>query len=85
MRLAAPSSDSAPYPVMFRGGDLALITKIDLLPHIEEFSLERARQSLRDVGFAGRVIEVSKRGGDGLAAWLDWLRGEVAARRAVAA
>jgi hydrogenase nickel incorporation protein HypB len=85
--LSVPEGDDKPakYPVMFRGSDLALITKVDLLPHLEEFSVERARQSLRQVGFAGSIIELSKRGGDGFAAWLAWLRGEVASRRAVAA
>ena len=85
--LSVPEGDDKPakYPVMFRGADLALITKVDLLAHIEEFSVERARKSLRDVGFQGHVIELSKRGGEGLDAWLDWLRAEVAARRAVAA
>jgi hypothetical protein len=46
--------------------------------------VDRARDSLRQVGFAGAVLEVSKRGA-GLAAWLDWLRAEVASRQAAAA
>src|SRR5512138_1829064 len=85
--LSVPEGDDKPakYPVMFRGADLALITKVDLLPHLEEFSVERARASLREVGFAGQVIELSKRGGPGLQSWLDWLRGELASRRAAAA
>jgi hydrogenase nickel incorporation protein HypB len=85
--LSVPEGDDKPakYPVMFRGADLALITKVDLLPHIEEFSVARARDSLRQVGFQGDIIELTRRGGPGFIAWLDWLRGEVAARRAVAA
>jgi hydrogenase nickel incorporation protein HypB len=85
--LSVPEGDDKPakYPVMFRGADLALITKVDLLPHLEEFSVERARDSLRQVGFAGTILELSKRGGPGLEAWLGWLRSEVAARRAAAA
>jgi hydrogenase nickel incorporation protein HypB len=85
--LSVPEGDDKPakYPVMFRGADLALVTKVDLLPHLEEFSVERARASLRQVGFAGTILELSKRGGPGLDAWLDWLRSEVAARRAAAA
>jgi hydrogenase nickel incorporation protein HypB len=81
--LSVPEGDDKPakYPVMFRGADLALITKIDLLAHIEEFSLERARASLRQVGYQGPVIELSKRGGEGFAAWLAWLRSEVAAQQ----
>jgi hydrogenase nickel incorporation protein HypB len=82
-----PEGDDKPakYPVMFRGADLALITKVDLLPYLEEFSVERARAALRQVGFAGQVMEISKRGGSGFEAWLAWLRDEVASRRAVAA
>ncbi|HEX9208286.1 MAG TPA: hydrogenase nickel incorporation protein HypB [Steroidobacteraceae bacterium] len=82
--LSVPEGDDKPakYPVMFRAGDLALITKVDLLPHIEEFSIERARESLRHVGFAGQILELSKRGGDGFTAWLDWLRGEIATVKA---
>ena len=85
--LSVPEGDDKPakYPVMFRGADLALITKVDLLPHLEEFSVERARASLRHVGFAGQVLELSKRGGSGFEAWLGWLRDEVASRRAAAA
>jgi hydrogenase nickel incorporation protein HypB len=85
--LSVPEGDDKPakYPVMFRGADLALITKVDLLPYLEEFSVERARAALRQVGFAGQVMEISKRGGSGFEAWLAWLRDEVASRRAVAA
>jgi hydrogenase nickel incorporation protein HypB len=85
--LSVTEGDDKPakYPVMFRAGDLTVVTKVDLLPHLDDFSVERARQSLRQVGFSGTILEVSKRGGDGFAGWLDWLRSEVAARRAVAA
>jgi hydrogenase nickel incorporation protein HypB len=85
--LSVPEGDDKPekYPVMFRAADLTLITKVDLLPHLEEFSVDRARGSLRQVGFSGQILELSKRGGAGFEAWLQWLRGEVAARRAAAA
>jgi len=81
--LSVPEGDDKPvkYPVMFRGSDLALITKTDLLAYIEEFKPERARQSLRQVGYGGPVIELTRRGGEGFAAWLDWLRAEVTRQR----
>jgi hydrogenase nickel incorporation protein HypB len=84
--LSVPEGDDKPakYPVMFRAADLALLTKVDLLPHIEEFSVTRARDSLRQVGFKGEIIELTRRGGPGFEAWLAWLRSELAARRAVA-
>jgi hydrogenase nickel incorporation protein HypB len=85
--LSVPEGDDKPakYPVMFRGADLALITKVDLLPHIEEFSVARARDSQRQVGLKGEIIELTRRGGAGFEAWLAWLRTELAARRAAAA
>jgi hydrogenase nickel incorporation protein HypB len=85
--LSVPEGDDKPakYPVMFHGSDLTLITKVDLLPHIEEFSVERARVALRQVGFRGDIIELTRRGGPGLEAWLGWLRGEITARRTAAA
>jgi hydrogenase nickel incorporation protein HypB len=85
--LSVTEGDDKPakYPVMFRAGDVTVISKVDLLPHLEDFSVERARQALRQVGFAGEVFEVSRRGGEGFEAWLGWLRSEVGSRRVAAA
>jgi hydrogenase nickel incorporation protein HypB len=81
--LSVPEGDDKPakYPVMFRAADLALITKTDLLAYITEFSLERARTALRQIGFGGETIELTNRGGEGFATWLAWLEREVAAQR----
>lgn len=85
--LSVPEGDDKPakYPVMFRAADLSLLTKTDLLPYITEFSTERARAALRQVGFAGETIELTSRGGAGFEAWLAWLEREVAAQRERAA
>jgi hydrogenase nickel incorporation protein HypB len=81
--LSVPEGDDKPakYPVMFRAADLSLVTKTDLLAYITEFSLERARASLRQIGFAGETIELTSRGGAGFDAWLEWLDREVVAQR----
>jgi hydrogenase nickel incorporation protein HypB len=81
--LSVTEGDDKPakYPVMFRGSDLSLITKTDLLPFLDDFSVPRARSSLQQVGFAGEVIEISARKGEGLSTWLGWLERELAARR----
>ena len=81
--LSVPEGDDKPakYPVMFRATDLALITKIDLLPYIGEFSPDRARAALRQVGYSGETIELTSRGGAGFEAWLAWLEREVSANR----
>lgn len=81
--LSVPEGDDKPakYPVMFRAADLSLITKTDLLPYITEFSLERARDSLRQIGYSGETIELTSRGGAGFEAWLAWLGRELAGQR----
>jgi len=85
--LSVPEGDDKPakYPVMFRAADLSLITKTDLLPYLTEFSVARAHEALRQIGYGGATIELTNRGGDGFAAWLAWLDREVAAQRARAA
>jgi hydrogenase nickel incorporation protein HypB len=81
--LSVPEGDDKPakYPVMFRAADLSLVTKTDLLPYLTEFSVARARASLRQIGFGGETIELTSRGGEGFAAWLAWLDREASAQR----
>jgi len=85
--LSVPEGDDKPakYPVMFRAANLSLLTKTDLLPYIGEFSPERARGALRQIGFDGETIELTSRGGAGFEAWLAWLDREVTAQRERAA
>jgi hydrogenase nickel incorporation protein HypB len=59
---------------MFHKADLIVITKVDLLPHLPDISLDRIRESLACVMPDPRVIELSARTGHGVAAWIDWLR-----------
>jgi hydrogenase nickel incorporation protein HypB len=68
------------YPVMFRSADLVAINKIDLLPHLD-FDLEKFRANLRKVNPTVTTIELSARSGDGVDAWCEWLRSQVAAFR----
>ncbi len=60
------------YPVMFRSADLVLLTKIDLLPHLEVCT-EAIAEALAHVMPEPRLIPVSARTGEGLDAWLAWL------------
>jgi hydrogenase nickel incorporation protein HypB len=61
------------YPVMFRASELVVVNKIDLLPHLD-VDLGLFRANLRAVNPDAKVIELSARTGEGLDAWLDWLR-----------
>jgi hydrogenase nickel incorporation protein HypB len=73
--LAVTEGEDKPqkYPVMFRAADLVLLTKIDLLPHLPEVSLERIEQSLARVMPEPRLLALSARTGEGVDAWLGWL------------
>jgi hydrogenase nickel incorporation protein HypB len=81
--LAVTEGDDKPekYPVIFRGADIVLITKTDLLPHLDEFDLGRARRSVGRVRGGGRIEEVSAKTGSGLDRWIGWLVAELAAHR----
>jgi len=68
------------YPNAFRAARIAIVTKLDLLPHLE-FDLASALGHARAVNPALRFFLVSARTGEGMPAWLDFLRGEVAAAR----
>jgi hydrogenase nickel incorporation protein HypB len=62
------------YPQTFRVSSLAVITKMDLVPHLR-FDLETLRRNLRKVHPKLPVLELSAQTGQGMDAWLDWLSG----------
>jgi len=73
--LSVAEGDDKPekYPVIFRNADLVLISKVDLLPHIDDFDVERARRAVARLRGEGRLAEVSVRTSEGLDAWTGWL------------
>ncbi len=71
------------YPLMFRAVDLVLVSKVDLLPHLE-FDLERYLGNLDAVHPGVPRILVSARTGEGIDAWRDWLLRNASHRPAVA-
>jgi hydrogenase nickel incorporation protein HypB len=60
------------YPTMFHKADLVLITKSDLIPHLE-ISVDKIRENLAHVMPDPRVIEVSAKSGLGFEEWSGWL------------
>ena len=81
--LSVTEGDDKPakYPVMFRAADLMLISKTDLLPHLDDFSPDKAKQNLHNLANNTDVIELSAKNGDGLDEWITWLQAEIAAYR----
>jgi hydrogenase nickel incorporation protein HypB len=61
------------YPDMFTAARLAILNKVDLAPHCD-VDLELYEANLRRVNPKIEILRVSARTGEGMAAWLDWLR-----------
>ncbi|MBX9846376.1 MAG: hydrogenase nickel incorporation protein HypB [Xanthobacteraceae bacterium] len=74
--LSATEGDDKPakYPVMFRGSDLVVVTKTDLLPHLDDFDLSRVEASLRASGYTGPLLKTTTKREDGPSDWIGWLR-----------
>ena len=78
--LSVVEGDDKPekYPVMFKGAQLMVITKIDLLPFVD-FNIERAINSARKVNPHMDIIRLSAKTGEGMEDWLDYIRFKVRA------
>jgi hydrogenase nickel incorporation protein HypB len=64
------------YPTMFRLCDAALLNKIDLLPHLD-YEKDKALGYIHQVHPGMPVFEMSARTGEGLDAWIAWLKGKI--------
>jgi hydrogenase nickel incorporation protein HypB len=66
------------YPGMFRNSSYAVLTKVDLLPHVP-FDVERALAFARSVNPGLRFFFTSALTGEGMEPWFDFLRSQVRA------
>ena len=73
--LSVPEGSDKPvkYPATFRGADLMLITKTDLLPYFD-FSMDEATKEALVLKPDLPILPLSATTGEGFAAWLDYLR-----------
>lgn len=65
------------YPDMFAAARLMVLTKTDLLPHLD-FDIPRCIDYARRVNPAIEVLLVSAKTGQGLDAWIEWLLDDAA-------
>ena len=72
------------YPHMFAAATLAILSKIDLLPHVR-FDSQRARENALSVNPSLQWLELSAYSGDGLPRWYEWLQASLADRVGAAA
>ena len=64
------------YPLMFRVCDVALINKIDLVPHLD-FDLQLLIDNIKSVHPDMPIFSISARTGEGLEPWMEWLKGNI--------
>jgi hydrogenase nickel incorporation protein HypB len=67
------------YPDMFTAARLAILNKTDLAPHCD-VDLDLYEANLARVNPAIEILRVSARTGEGMQAWLRWLRNRLAAK-----
>jgi hydrogenase nickel incorporation protein HypB len=64
------------YPLMFRVCDVALLNKIDLLPHLD-YDKNKAIAYIHQVHPGMPIFEISAKTGTGFGPWLEWLKERV--------
>lgn len=76
-----PEGDDKPYkyPNIYRGLDVLLINKTDLLPYIN-FNMDYFRQGVELLNPGLTTFEVSCQTGEGIQAWADWLSARISNR-----
>ena len=62
------------YPEMFASSDAMIVSKLDLLPHLD-FDVDALVDNARKVRPRLDVVRASAKGAPGVAAWLAWLKG----------
>jgi len=60
------------YPIMFREADLILITKVDLLPHLN-FDINELKSNIASTNPKADVIEMSSITKSGFDLWQNWI------------
>ncbi len=61
------------YPNMFASSQVCVINKIDLLPYVD-FDIEKTKEYAKRVNRDLKFIELSVRSGEGMDAWMQWIR-----------
>jgi hydrogenase nickel incorporation protein HypB len=70
-----PEGDDKPYkyPNIYRGIQCLVLNKTDLLPYVD-FNLEYFKQGIRILNPGVDILPLSSKTGEGMDAWLAWLR-----------
>ncbi|MFU8826950.1 MAG: hydrogenase nickel incorporation protein HypB [Brevefilum sp.] len=75
---SVPEGDDKPYkyPNIYRGLDVLIINKIDLLPYVD-FDMDYFRQGVEMLNPGLVTFALSCKTGEGLESWLTWLKSKL--------
>ncbi|MGA2112166.1 MAG: hydrogenase nickel incorporation protein HypB [Anaerolineales bacterium] len=81
---SVPEGDDKPYkyPGTYRGVDVLVINKVDLLPYVP-FQMDRFQKGVELLNPGVVTFPLSCRTGEGISAWTDWLLEQIPERRPV--
>lgn len=81
--LSTAEGDDKPmkYPSIFHEAELAIITKIDLLPYLE-FDVEKVGTEISVLNPECEVLKLSALKGEGMDVWIEWIRKRLEMKRA---
>lgn len=73
--VSVPEGDDKPvkYPLLFREASVIILNKTDLIPYTN-FRIGKFREYIRQLNGAVPLFEISCTTGEGLPAWLEWLK-----------
>ena len=73
--LSVPEGDDkvAKYPTLFQPADVILLSKVDLIG-VLDYEKSRVLDDLAQINTRAPLIEISSKTGEGMDAWLEWLR-----------
>jgi hydrogenase nickel incorporation protein HypB len=80
---SVPEGDDKPYkyPVMYRGVDVLVLNKMDVLAAFD-FDVDYFRRGVEALSPGLTFFPLSCKTGEGIGGWLDWLRDEIGRFRA---
>jgi hydrogenase nickel incorporation protein HypB len=84
--LSTTEGDDKPmkYPAIFHEASLAVLNKMDLLPHLT-YDVEKVEKEIRVLNPAGEILRLSATTGEGMDAWIEWILAKLREKRSTPA
>jgi hydrogenase nickel incorporation protein HypB len=81
--LSTTEGDDKPmkYPAIFHEASLAVLNKIDLLPHLT-YDMEKVEKEIHVLNPESEILRLSALTGDGMDAWVDWIERKMREKKA---